>query len=739
MSKSGTSEGSCLSQTDPCFNMTHAVETSTPGDAIEIIATGSETYPMEICAVEVGHDLIIASVKGTPIVQCSESHSAVFLIVNSTVTVRNLQILVGFIQTNEAHVSVKDCVFGQNSGISAMSKEVMHMHKSYPSLDAGSFTMDAVSEGTSEKACHRTHLEITNCVWLARTAIKPAPLDFLLQEGVQVICNEVEIKVRDTNFTDRQFYVSAFARIYLEITGSHFMGASAGSPHLGGVSIELFPSLPDPYIAIENCTFTNLKFDSIPWETAWNYIFDAAAVSTKVHQEFHMDMNASESHEKFRKYLNVPDDVASSDDYDYDYLMDVLEDNEFDDSHFNFHIINSVFVNNSRAVSIRHNENRNRPSVRIFNCSFRQNRVLLNGGAILVSGASSVIFHGCEFVDNIAGADIDPAEKVDNANITLVETFHFVLKEYVALSDNVRFLFEIYDSDFDHSAQFETNAGSQELTGKGGAIFCENSYCEVINSTFAGNFAHKYGGSLYSTSTGHFTLYHTHISETDAYSWIQGSILNSFGTLIMVDCSFTLQHINGSSANILTHFTEGNRVTAWISNISLRCPVNSRLYVSNASADLFSDREERLEYLGFKKLWYTCRLCATGDYSLQSGFIEVPDVVTLTYRVYIYAFHFISFNVRSYEDRQVHGQLNSVSDQRSAKLMYKLNTVQSSYSRYSNCSVVISKFGKEKQFGGKLQHYVLFLQCHKIANYKNAELLGGNIPKQRFRILQVGR
>ena len=132
MSSTGSSSNSCLNQTDSCSNITQVLQLSQSGDVIQIIATGTETSPLDLCPlIPIEHDLLIEGILGTPIIQCTEN-STIVSIQGGTVRLKNLRIATGVIQTNDAELIVEGCTFNADARVHGMSMTSTILHEYYP-------------------------------------------------------------------------------------------------------------------------------------------------------------------------------------------------------------------------------------------------------------------------------------------------------------------------------------------------------------------------------------------------------------------------------------------------------------------------------------------------------------------------------------------------------------------------------------------------------------------------------
>ena len=619
------------------------LQLSQSGDVIQIIATGTETSPLDLCPlIPIEHDLLIEGILGTPIIQCTAVNATIVSIQGGTMRLKNLRIATGVIQTKDAELIVESCTFDEDARVHGMSMNSMILHEYYARLYSYQFITDTISNATKSnvkdpRACYQTDISLIDCKWNSRKGDNPVYVDTFPQEGLHVICKEVNILVENTHFSDTTVYIVALTGLQVNFTNSKFTGKETGSDYVSGVVIETFPSLPNPKVTVENCTFANLQFDQTIFEIAWNYkdIGVSAAISIRVIKGEIFEQNWEKNIKEFTKVVQNETNEEPNNSFknidDINENLDEFANNSSVTREYSVNIINSTFENNSRAIAMEYDPDIYRPSLFIFNSKFSNNTVKLNGGAIYVSGLSYMEINSCEFTNNSAGANVVPIQKVENFNYTLAKSFHFVIKEYSVFQDRFQLIYEKTDGDFDSG--FEAGIGSKELTGEGGALYIQDSYCEIHNSWFSDNIAFKYGGTIYGSSSAHVGVYNSVFNNTKRHEIIDGTMIKTYGTLILINNSFVEGYASSKLISTIHHFNEASKETAWLSNITLQCPQNSLLFMFNVSGDMFSNKYGRPHVLGYKKLSYSCLTCAWGNYSLHSGYLDVPDISNITHQV----------------------------------------------------------------------------------------------------------
>ena len=624
------------------------IELSQAGDVIYLIAEGTENSPMEICTeLPIKHDLTIEGIKGVPNIRCSAEVRTVFRIQGGTVKLKNLRLISGIIQTNDASLIVEKCTFEDDAGIFGMTIPAMIKHKNESSIHSLIFILETVRQafpGEHDDACYNTNIQIIQCQWNQKTIVYPVYLDLMVQEGVQVICKRVNITVDNTYVADRRIYIAALTELHLGIHDSEFEGKAGGAKYMGGLLIETFPSLPNPDVTVENFIFKNLQFEDIAHEVARNYLYAAAAVTIKVLPKDFFDVDSHLPYPLQAYYDMFNSEVVQTEIVWYriesnkkthlneeEMLIDYFQNTNNTYNEYNFIISNTTFKNNTRSFSVVYDPKVYRPSLLLYQNQFLDNRAVTDGGAVYISGLSEVKIFECDFARNSAGANVQPPIIATNTNLSLAKSFHFIVLEYSIIGDRFQVKYEMEDSSF--ISGYEVNIGSRELSGEGGAIHVNNSYCEISDTRFRDNFAYKYGGTIYGTRSAHVAMDNCLVNNTEDHESMDGTVLKTYGTLIMINISVTVSQAPDNFASAINHFTDLDQATVWVSNITLRCPKNSKLYIFNVSGDMFSDEDETENSLGYKKLTYTCSPCPSGDYSLRSGYVFIPIVATITSKV----------------------------------------------------------------------------------------------------------
>ena len=641
MSKSGSTSNSCLTLNHACNNITQVIELSRTGDIIQIAATGTEDSPLDICSLSpIRHDLAIEGTLETPTIQCNENPT-VFTIQNSTVKIRNIRIAEGLILTSNADLVVEDFIFLEDARVYGMSVSSLFKHAYYPAYNSTKHMIQSLiyaSKGYLEhdEVCRSTNITMKNCKWNSQRPHGHVYIDNFREEGFQVICKKVYMSVEDTEFAEKTVYVMAVTDLNVSFYSSKFKGREQGANYMGGLLIETHPLLSDIDVTIDNCTFENLKFNEILFEIALQHDDLTAALNFRSLRNESFYSNASAEFDELQgilknnsqstEHLNWKKNVDKS------LLFEGFEGKDYNKNGYNIKIVNSIFENNSRAISfVYETDIVHRPSAQISSCKFHNNSVVLGGGAIFASGLIFLDIDFCEFTNNSAGADIHPEQKFENFNYMLAKHFFLIIHEYSVSGDSFKIKYEAKDKDLESIK--EKRIGTVELTGEGGAIFLRDIYCEIHQSVFKNNFAYKYGGSIFGSATSHVGVYNSVINKSEGIQSLDGNIFRTFGTMMLKNDTFTIGQQSPDTSNIINHFTDADKERVWVSNITLKCPNNTQLLAVNTSGDVFSDEGEREDALGFKNLAYSCVPCAWGNYSLRSGFIDVPDVNTLTSKV----------------------------------------------------------------------------------------------------------
>ena len=490
------------------------VERSQAGDTIYLIAEGTERSPMEICSeLPIKNDLTIEGIRGTPSIQCNTEIRTVFRIQGGKVKITNLRLFSGVFQTNDAVLIVKNCTFEEDAGIFGMTIPAMKKHKNESSIFSVIFLLETVRQafpGEHQDACYNTNIQIIHCQWKKKTIVYPVYLDFMIQEGVQVICKRVNITIDYTHFFNTRIYIAALTELHINIYDSEFEGKVEGTDYMSGLLIETFPSLPNPHIIIENCIFENLQFSDMAYEVAWDYLYVAAAVTIKVFPDDFFETNRylpftlPTYYDMFNSEVVHPEIIWYGKENnnrthlnEEEMLIDYFQNTNNENDENNFEILNTTFKNNTRAISIVYDPKMYRPSLLLHQNEFLDNRVITDGGAVYISGLSRIDISECDFVRSSAGANVQPPLVLTNVNISLAKSFHFTVLEYSIIKDRFQVRYEMDDSSFVN--RYEANIGSRELTGEGGAIRVDNSYCEISDTMFRDNFAYKYGGTIFGT------------------------------------------------------------------------------------------------------------------------------------------------------------------------------------------------------------------------------------------------
>ncbi len=450
-------------------------------------------------------------------------------------------------------------------------------------------------------------------------------IDVLHQEGIQVVCAEADIVLDGLYLANRRVHVQALMQLHLHARHTEFHGTPRGRHHLGGLIVEIFQFLPFPRIIVENCTFESLQFETILSEVSSIVSFTAATLVvqmlpkdiTKNAENDLKDMIQSkgfnlDGYTDFTNFLNASSTLDRKKvfrqleiDYGYSYLLNIT---------------NSSFKNNNKALSIAFDVRHLMITAGIFHTAFIGNQFVMEGGALSTKGVSYMNIKDCNFTNNTAGwntpIDIEPFRQA----MLVSKGQKIYVSKYSVPGDRLNIWIQTYGDDVMYSV---------ELVGEGGAIFSNESYCEIYNTVFYGNRAYRYGGSLFVKDTSHISIFDSYLETSEQpYDVVDGHLLYSNGQLTLTNVTFkALRAVShGSFAGTVTHLPMQSSITSWVSNFSVECPYNSRLDMFNSTGLLAGGGKRSITYKEFNSLKYTCIQCVYGNYTLLHGYYSLANI-----------------------------------------------------------------------------------------------------------------
>ena len=399
---------------------------------------------------------------------------------------------------------------------------------------------------------------------------------------------------------DTPIYLFSVTSLDIHIYDTIFEGSELGSVVQGGLKVNSFSF---PKIIVKDCMFNHLKYNDIAFTQIAALTQHPAALYIKIHLMSYNDLLTD---------LNT--DVAKLHGY-------------------HTYIVNSTFFNNFRAIAINSRFiGSDILKVYIKDSQFTNNQVVNDGGGIYVDEGKNteVYIENCEFISNKAG--VNPF----NVGLTFtgspIGSYLPAAFGYEILSDNlIRLDMEFYAM---FKQTFLNESIHLNMRGSGGAISIKHAkQFKITKSNFVNNTANNYGGAIY-VGNGIQLI----IEDT---SFLSGEVPSTLVSGVLIQSYCDKFFLSGSNFKILTpsvknvsavyHSGENIDYSMNTKNITITCPLNTRLVIHNSTNDLrtiASNLDMVSDRLTFNDLVYTCEECVRGYYSLERGYFEhTPEII----------------------------------------------------------------------------------------------------------------
>ena len=258
--------------------------------------------------------------------------------------------------------------------------------------------------------------------------------------------------------------------------------------------------------------------------------------------------------------------------------------------------------------------------IQIKESTFSNNQVVNDGGAIYVDKGknTSVRVEDCEFFSNKAGVnpfDVDLTITGYQIGYNLPAAYGFQI-----LTDNLLRL----------DMEFNTGITKNEtillnIRGSGGAIAVKHAdEFDIKRCTFVNNTANNYGGAIFAGSDVMLDVNNSLFLSGEVPSTLVGGILIQSYCRKFYLRNFYFEIVIPIAPNISAfyHSVELIKYSISLKNITVKCPLNTRLAIHNVTNDMqktANNLKFASEYPQFNDLVYTCHQCLSGQYSLQRG------------------------------------------------------------------------------------------------------------------------
>ena len=327
-------------------------------------------------------------------------------------------------------------------------------------------------------------------------------VDTIFKLGIQALCKKLDIVINNVNFESQLIFIASF-ELKLTVQNTLFSAPLYGS------------QVPTSFIVYTYSQYYRIQLTSVTFMNV--HMSDLLALTVARIQE------------------NVP--IAA-------FVLRVHEtgysvpcENETVGT---LEIITSNFTSNHRAISILLPNKKN--VVIILKSQFINNKVEGHGGAVLITSevnlGGNVFISDCHFKENQAGPLTRDVQSTTCRNRQLLSDTKILDCFYTG--DHLFTIQTCIDVTGNNKSDCVLKTFQLQLSGSGGAIYTKNINLDVTNSTFYNNSAEEQGSAI--ASTGIISA--MYVKGSHLYGPFQkpsnfdGSILVSFGTLVLEDSSF---------------------------------------------------------------------------------------------------------------------------------------------------------------------------------------------------------
>ncbi len=490
-----------------------------------------------------------------------------------------------------------------NSGVIASVIYLMDFHiyaEIYAKSPSQHYHSDVPGEGQTAEinnaTCSEAFVTLMNVSWqsVAFDLDATRPLDAPNADGIQVKCDRARVNIHHSFLADNEVFLQARRHLQLHVNNSTFQGQESGNNFMGGILIDATCSAT---IIIEYSQFTGLKYYDLVSAQFALRARPIGAVSVQLKKQ----PSCSSEHAESRLLIRT-----------------------------------SRFLRNFGALAVHiTNKLDQAPYLQavVEESVFEDNEIVNDGGALYLrkGDLSTITINNCVFLRNRAGVipSFSPAVRLANHPVlTKSQTVTVLAFDDGHSAGEIMFYTQITVT-----VNGVTHATNRTVLvkhqGAGGAI-CSKEFHKVVvnNCTFIGNYASAYGGTIYSGTWSHIHIQNSVMTSPseDLSAMLSGGILASYGPFLSIARTKFYVETQTLQTSAITHGTDASYESVFISDISVQCPVNTRLIAENISQEIFHHIRLTVTNLSYVELVYICDMCKSNTYSMEAGYFEYAAV-----------------------------------------------------------------------------------------------------------------
>ncbi len=449
--------------------------------------------------------------------------------------------------------------------------------------------------------CQEIKIQLENVVFF-RTAKKNITTVYQIAGnrefgGIQIICQDIHLKVANASFAKVAMNIYSLEEFHFEMMKSSMVGDIKNFYSQGGLRFYVSKSMT---VSIKDSTFSDL------------------AINNQM-----INMLSSSYQDNLEATIRPLDFPISA-------LFIRIMSNK-DTTVKNIEILNSIFTSNSGGITLKNHAEKNPSDVKltIIDSTFGSNALTSNGAAIHAERIETHIINST-FINNKAGY-------LSNEDILSTTGMSFVLDKSLLQILRIHLVEGILTVHYSRQSSLSEckldtlsdrmavhEKAGISLAGYGGAIYANGGKLNIAKSSFKGNIASKFGGSIYSSKNTKLSIESTSFEDMANTSQISSTISAS-GDVILSNVTLyvgaTKDHHKNGLYCIWDDKNAGRGIK--LKDIFVHCTNGARLITQNISIGFgewtWHNQEKDSEYLYLREVRYICRYCPEDTYSIADG------------------------------------------------------------------------------------------------------------------------
>ena len=598
VSSTGMDTEHCGNKLQPCRTLHHVITISQSQDEIHLTSQSGSPEVYEFCTIQpITKNLTLIGTNVTAILNCPREKTTE--IESVAIAFKNVIFQGINFRGTDVNLKFQNCTF-IDSTILMMSSSYEKYYQNSTSkatdllrnLDAIYRSQNTKNLGCREVSVHMDQVRFENSRFKSQVECW---YDSIVREGVQIICDMVDVNIINTSLVNNRVSITAFSGIKMKMEHTVLTGSTTNSEihhNLNGLNIRAYTM---PSILIRHCRFVELRYSNL--------------VDAFLFAKIHMAA------------INVVVISCATNQKTYTDYPILIE--------------NTVFDGNYAAITFDVHPQCPAKAV-ITRCQFRNNVIMTDGAALYVRGTAPSMFElqikSSFFFNNTADGKI-VVSSINAVNSTFSFGGRDAYVNYVELVEDDNSAHVHLSLDEGHKILKEKEV-TMYFSGNGGAIFASTANIVISNCTFVANDATVYGGTVYVSKYTNLTIIN---STLETSPWgnkkVDGIIIASSGkSLHLINVIFRQHQLTSDFYSVLYHEGGNFEATGFLLNFSLQCPPNANVKENIVSAGILQMAELRRMkgYQIFGTLLLNCVPCPVNTYSLERASLQYTTSTTTT-------------------------------------------------------------------------------------------------------------